>query len=107
VSISSGLLTVRKEIFPLSALHEVLLPAQWLPRHSDAAQGGNSGAVSMLYSNTLQLVLFKSAHSSVGSAGGSAGGAASRELLVSPVMLDCAKLRHILLEVKAAFAQVK
>jgi hypothetical protein len=110
VSTSSGLLTVRKEIFPISALHEVLLPAQWLPRHSDATQGsGNGGntntssssAVSMLYSNTLQLVFFS------GGGGAGSAGSGSRELLVSPVMLDCVKLRHILLEVKAAFAQVK
>lgn len=116
VTSSSGLLTMRqnKEVFPLSALHDVRLPSQW-------AAAGAGSAVPVLLSNTLQLVFFKAptGHSQAGPtspltahATGPAGAIGSavpgcREVLISPMMLDCAKLRHILLEVKAAFAEVR
>ena len=97
-----------KEVFPLSALSDVLLPAQWLPRTADSSTSG--GSVSMLYSNTLQLVFFRGGHSA--STSSSTATATSqqqqgREVLVSPMLVDCAKLRHVLLEVKAAFAHVR
>ena len=103
-----------KEVFPLSALSDVLLPAQWLPRTADSSTSG--GSVSMLYSNTLQLVFFRGGHSASTSSSTATGGTPSnttsqqqqgREVLVSPMLVDCAKLRHVLLEVKAAFAHVR
>ena len=107
---TTALLTMRqnKEVFPLSALTDVLLPAQWLPRTADSSTSG--GSVSMLYSNTLQLVFFRGGHSA--STSSSTATATSqqqqgREVLVSPMLVDCAKLRHVLLEVKAAFAHVR
>ena len=107
---TTALLTMRqnKEVFPLSALSDVLLPAQWLPRTADSSTSG--GSVSMLYSNTLQLVFFRGGHSA--STSSSTATATSqqqqgREVLVSPMLVDCAKLRHVLLEVKAAFAHVR
>jgi hypothetical protein len=106
IASSSGLLTMRqnKEIFPLSALHEVLLPAQWLARHTDGTHSGASSG-SMFSSNTLMLVFFKPTVTTPGP--GARASSGSREVLVSPMLLDCTKLRHVLLEVKAAFAQVR
>jgi hypothetical protein len=106
VASSSGLLTMRqnKEIFPLSALHEVLLPAQWLARQSEGTHSGPSGG-SMFSSNTLMLLFFKPTASAPGP--GARASSGCREVLVSPMLVDCVKLRHVLLEVKAAFAQVR
>ncbi len=111
VSYTVSLLSMRqhKEIFPISALHDVYLPAAWLSNHNSRPAGGkadtsnNSGAVSVLYGNTLQLLFFKNT-ANTGSGGAGANGVNGRELLVSPMMMDCAKLRNVILEVRSAFS---
>lgn len=96
----------------MSALSDVLLPAQWLRQQQGQQQGQHGESGSMFSSNTLMLVFFKTpggAGAALGPSPGPAlvGGGGARELLVSPMLLDCAKLRQVLLEVKAAFAQVR
>jgi len=131
VASNNSLLTLKqnKEVFPISALHDVLLPAQWVG-HTGPSSGTSTTtatSVPMLYSNTLQLVFFKNsgqAHTNANTDTGSSSActasaptapmspgaevtASCREVLISPMMLDCVKLRHIILEVRTAFAQVR
>ena len=104
-----------KEIYPLTALHAVYLPSEWQSgssnKYTSSSAGGAStntnGTVnSMLNSNALQLVFYKTNLSPVKMHLGSARSSSvpsSRDMLIAPMLLDCVKLRNIIVEVKNAF----
>ena len=61
----------------------------------------------MLDSNALKLVFYKSAPTpvkpKVGNNVQTSSVPTSRDVMIAPMMLDCVKLRNILVEVKNAF----
>ena len=71
------------------------------------ASANTNGTVnSMLNSNALQLVFYKTNLSPVKMHLGSARSSSvpsSRDMLIAPMLLDCVKLRNIIVEVKNAF----
>lgn len=80
------------------------LPSEW--QNTNTSISGTTTNSGMLDGNALKLVFYKSALTPVKP---KAGGAVtnnvptSRDVLLAPMMLDCVKLRNILVEVKNAF----
>jgi len=100
---SSTLFSIRpkREVFALTALHRSSLPMSRLKRHhggrvdslsspSTTTSSITSSAISMLSSNTLTLSFQEDSRRFV-------------DVLISPLVIDCAKLQMIIMEVKSAF----
>jgi len=106
---NAGLLTLNKtkEIYPITALHAVYLPNEWQNIKSGSGTA-NAPASGMLDSNALKLVFYKASLTPVKPKSGSnepisSNVPTSRDVMIAPMMLDCVKLRNIIVEVKNAF----
>ena len=91
----------KKEVFHLTALYRTSLPTSRLKRHPTSSSSSSSilsspsasissSAIAMLSSNTLTLTFQDEGHRYV-------------DVFISPLVIDCAKLQMIILEVKTTF----
>jgi len=85
----------------------VYLPNEWQNIKSGSGTA-NAPASGMLDSNALKLVFYKASLTPVKPKSGSnepisSNVPTSRDVMIAPMMLDCVKLRNIIVEVKNAF----